>query len=136
MAIGSVTAIDAEQRALDRLLNERLQQDQARQAQQLADADAQSIRQTAILDQQQLDDLRDAKAAELLRQQRGLDARTLSQRDALQHLYDRLAEQSIRNGVVAGQQLIDERVRIDGQNAYRAQSQPPPPPSELADVLV
>jgi Fe2+ transport system protein B len=135
MEIVPLSAVDADQRALDRLLKERTQRDQARLAQLQADADAERTRLENEREQQRLDELRAQADDERLQQQRELSSRTVSQHDTLLRQTDRVAELRLRSGESVDQHLLDERVRIEGQNAYRAQSTPPPSASSLTDQL-
>jgi hypothetical protein len=135
MAIVSLNTVDSDQRALERLLKERSQREQARLAQQQAEADAERFRLSTSFERQKRDDLRNEAGDVRNREQRELFAGARSQQDAQLRQSDRLAAERVRGGEIAAQHLVEERVRVEGQNAYRAQSTPPPPASSLADQL-
>lgn len=127
MAIAAVNAVELEQRALERLLRERAQRDQARLEQQQTDAELERMRLRSVREQVRFEELRAQADAQRLRQQHGLDARTLGQHDLTR-------EQPEPGLEPVGQYLHDEQARIAGQNAYRAQTTPPPPISQT-DLL-
>lgn len=128
MAIAALTAVELEERALERPLKERAHRVQARLAQQQTDAELERLRLRAAREQ-----LRAQADAERQRQQRAFDTRTLHQPDASREERARV-ERQMRGLEPVAQHLQDEQVRIAGQNAYRAQTTPPPP-SSMRDLL-
>jgi len=135
MAIVSLASnLGTDPRALERLLNERAQREQARLAQQQAEADAERFRLRAKLEQRRLDEQRVQADDTRVRGQRQRFAGALSQQDGLLRQADRLAAERIRGGELTEQHAVEERVWIEGQHAYRAQTTPPPA-SSLTDQL-
>jgi len=131
MAIAAVSATDTDS-ALERIRQERAQREQERLAQLQADSALERVRRARLREQRRLDALFDA-GHDAVRER--TSALSISQQEALRVQDDWLAEQRVRETLPPAPQLIEERQRIEGQNAYRAQSTPPGA-SSLTDVRV
>ena len=132
MAIDSILPVGQDQELLDRLQLERYQAARAQAAQIRAQARTEQVRR-----EQQIADAQKARDDdERLRLQREAEARYNARLTELRTSGERLPE--LQRQPAEPQpldQVLQDRVRLEAQQSYRALSQPPPPANET-DLVV